>query len=442
MNDPLSIPPISRCIEIFGQSEGVAIHKELGSSEFRAANSLHDQLLFLQRIRPHLTIKKITSFLGICIKRYYKALKNDDTGEPAKVKLPQHQLLTDEEEMLIIEKIHEMQLLFDCWTGKDIRNYASHIYEKRTLITKVFTRDWIHDFKNRHKDEIDKVSADSLEENRADISLDEVNRYIDEVEQMMKDPPNPFLLINFDEIGFGRRPEKGKKKKVYVFKQCEVKPFFREEVDQHHISVVVGVSAACCDIMPLFISTRKHLDPDINETFFLRRANYYYTSKGYANTDSTVFWIENNLEPYVQFVRKIIGEELRCVVIADGLKAHFNERAIEALNHIGNIQIIAIPPHSSHITQVLDLTIFNSFKRCYDSILDSREFKSAFTKKLMKIKKAYFSTVLDELILSGWKRAGFDIILTQGDISNYTFSDRFKQFLRAAAQHQDIRQFE
>lgn len=57
------------------------------------------------------------------------------------------------------------------------------------------------------------------------------------------------------------------RKKVYVFKQCEVKPFFREEVDQHHISVVVGVSAACCDIMPLFISTRKHLDPDINETF-------------------------------------------------------------------------------------------------------------------------------------------------------------------------------
>lgn len=72
----------------------------------------------------------------------------------------------------------------------------------------------IHDFKNRHKDEIDKVSADSLEENRADISLDEVNRYIDEVEQMMKDPPNPFLLINFDEIGFGRRPEKGKKKSL------------------------------------------------------------------------------------------------------------------------------------------------------------------------------------------------------------------------------------
>lgn len=29
------------------------------------------------------------------------------------------------------------------------------------------------------------------------------------IDEMMKDPPNPFLLINFDEIGFGKGPQKG-----------------------------------------------------------------------------------------------------------------------------------------------------------------------------------------------------------------------------------------
>ena len=40
--------------------------------------------------------------------------------------------------------------------------------------------------------------------------LKRVDKYINEIEEMMLDPPNPFLLINFDETGFGRRPDKGK----------------------------------------------------------------------------------------------------------------------------------------------------------------------------------------------------------------------------------------
>ena len=63
------------------------------------------------------------------------------------------------------------------------------------------------DFKERHKDEIQKVTAESLEEERANISIESVNRYINEVEEMMLDPPNPFLLIILDFVGFGRRPQ-------------------------------------------------------------------------------------------------------------------------------------------------------------------------------------------------------------------------------------------
>ena len=70
-----------------------------------------------------------------------------------------------------------------------------------------------------------------------------MNRYFGEIDEMMNDPPIPLLLINFDEIDFGRRPEKGKRKSVYIFKQCKVRPFFRELTDQYHVSVVVGVSA-------------------------------------------------------------------------------------------------------------------------------------------------------------------------------------------------------
>ncbi|KAK8889723.1 hypothetical protein M9Y10_034477 [Tritrichomonas musculus] len=158
----------------------------------------------------------------------------------------------------------------------------------------------MNDFKNRHKKSIEKVKADSLEENRAQISIEEVNRYFREIDEMTNDPPIPLLLINFDEIGFGRRQEKGKRKGVYIFKQCKVRPFFRDLTDQYHVSVVVGVSSGCTDIIPLFLSTRKNLDDDIHGTFFHRRANYYSTPKGIATTESTIYWIEYSLAPYVQ----------------------------------------------------------------------------------------------------------------------------------------------
>ena len=58
-------------------------------------------------MHPELAVKQITSLLGICIKRYYKALKNEVNPTFTEAKPPQHQLLTGEEENTIIDKIHE-----------------------------------------------------------------------------------------------------------------------------------------------------------------------------------------------------------------------------------------------------------------------------------------------------------------------------------------------
>ena len=71
-----------------------------------------------------------------------------------------------------------------------------------------------------------------------------------------------------------------------------------------------------------------------------------------------VFWIKTILAPYVEAIRKYIGQEKKCYIIADGCTAHNSSEVEKALNEIGNIKIIFIPPHSSHITQMLDATFF------------------------------------------------------------------------------------
>ena len=67
--------------------------------------------------------------------------------------------------------------------------------------------------------------AYSLEDDRSQISIDEENNYIDDIEELMLDPSNPYLLINFDETGCERKPDKHKKKKSLYF-QKQKKTFF------------------------------------------------------------------------------------------------------------------------------------------------------------------------------------------------------------------------
>ena len=47
MNNPVLVPSIEKCIDIFGNTEGQTIHKNLLKFEFRSTSSLKDQIDFL-----------------------------------------------------------------------------------------------------------------------------------------------------------------------------------------------------------------------------------------------------------------------------------------------------------------------------------------------------------------------------------------------------------
>lgn len=104
---------------------------------------------------------------------------------------------------------------------------------------------------------------------RANISIEKVEQYFTDIDEVIKDPPKPYLLINLDEMGFGKRPEKGKRKTVYISTKCDVQAFWRERTDPYHISLVAAVTAACNSLTPLCLTTRKRTDPDFDDTFFM-----------------------------------------------------------------------------------------------------------------------------------------------------------------------------
>ena len=254
----VDIPSSLKCVNLFGVTEGQALHRQLIEVDFRSAPSLLEQIMFLKRIRPNITVRVIVKLLGISNKLYYKAIRNEENHCPNPPIPPSRQLLTNDEEEQILDKIRIQQLQNDCWSGRDVRDAASIIYKARTGIDRDFSRDWLANFISRHEDFIKKVKAPCIDDARASIDIIEVENYIAAVEEMMQNPPNPYLLINFDETGFGRRPDKGKRKSVLVHKDCDVEAFWREQADLHHISLVAAVSAACTAIRPLCLYTHTH----------------------------------------------------------------------------------------------------------------------------------------------------------------------------------------
>ena len=127
---------------------------------------------------------------------------------------------------------------------------------------------------------------------------------------------------------------------------------------------------------------------------------------------------------------------MKCVLIIDGWSSHFTDEVIDAFDEIGNIKLIPLPPHSSHMLQMLDTTLFSSVKRRFASIPENKDYTSRLTCILMRIKKAYESSVCSELIRSAWEATGFHLNLFQGEVTSFTFDEEFKSWIRHQVSHQ------
>ena len=143
-------------------------------------------------------------------------------------------------------------------------------------------------------------------------------------------------------------------------------------------------------------------------------------------TFSILFWIRNILKPYVEFFRNATNENLKCVLIIVGCTSHFTDEVIAAFDEIGNVKLIPLPPHSSHLLQMLDATLFSSAKRPFASIPENKDLQSRLTRKLMRIKRAYESSVCSELIRSAWEATGLKLNLFQEEVTSFTFDEDFK----------------
>lgn len=166
--------------------------------------------------------------------------------------------------------------------------------------------------------------------------------------------------------------------------------------------------------------------------FFWVLGKLLSNSKRLYDANINAFWLKEIVSPYVKSVRDQLKTNAKCVINADRCCAHSSPEIDHFLNEIGNIEFIFIPPHSSHISQMIDATIFGTIKRRYSSTSIQDKY-TRFIKKLLRIKRAYQSSMNEELIRSCWEATGFKLETNKGEVVKITFDDDFKEYLRTEA---------
>ena len=401
------------------------------TAEYRAAENSFQKVDILRNSEFNIPVADACTSVGISTKTYYKDKKLNELGEPPLEKKSPNQLLTDEEESVILDRILDAQLKSECMCGQDVRDLASELYKKRTDVSRVFDRYWFRAFLRRHAELISKKKCPSVDDERGSLSREQIEQYIIDINNALAGVTDLRLVLNMDETGFGKRPDYGKKKSCVYVVNCDVEPVWRATTETHHISWVACISAAGTCTRHLMLSTRKKLDPEASKTFLPIFTDYFPTKKGYMTTESMIYWVSNILAPYVIGIRQTISNpEHPLVLIMDGLNQHFDDSVMAEFAKLSPFTIIPLPAHSSHITQPCDGCIFGLAKTRYKKI-GAVDGYPALTAKMLRIKKTIQQCLTEENIVASWAKCGFEITINDGICTNIRFKSEFAEFLRS-----------
>ncbi|PZC77478.1 hypothetical protein B5X24_HaOG203356 [Helicoverpa armigera] len=264
--------------------------------------------------------------------------------------------------------------------------------------------DWFINFRKRHGLSIKKAQpVEYVRRKMTDPFV--ISDYFDLLKKTLHDlnlVENPNSIWNLDETSLCLDPTKtkvvGQKNKP-----CARTPYGS---GKENITVLAGASASGRKLPPLIVFKGKFVwdqwMADLNDSDYDFELTYAASAKGWMETDIFHNYFEKVLIPS-------LGEERPALIIYDGHSTHVDARVVE-LAVRNNVTILKLPPHTSHLLQPLDISVFKSFKAIWDAKLVEWQRRNVGTKMP---KNVFAQTMADtwqqtnpEVIKSGFKKAG------------------------------------
>ena len=387
--------------------------------------SFPDQLEYLIQLQI-LRIKDICHILKISTKTYYKIIKkqnedddDEDEDHPCAGRPPN---VNEKDEKALLEHIELQQCMGDCLCPRQARDWLeTYIKEQGRDVT--LDKRWWYRFKRKYQEEMSVTKIRSLESSRAQVSKVDIDDHFQKLDEKLRKSHYPQLIVNMDESGFIQRPNKNTTRNCICIKKCPVAPSFLDESDSNHISIVVGVTLSGQTLTPLLVSTTEKPPQEVINSPLGNKFHWFKTKRGYLNEEGMLFWLNNIYIPYINYMKSLIDDEnAQPLLIFDGLKAHLTVKVNNLLESNG-IDVLILPPHSSHLVQCLDLCFFGIMKKHY-KLCRSQLFQKNNRKaqKIERILKSFYTASFPTIIFAGWKESGIDFTFVNGNISKISIN--------------------
>ena len=192
---------------------------------------------------------------------------------------------------------------------------------------------------------------DVLDRDRAEVPFSAVSAFYDLLEKTLEDLDlfqKPHCIFNADETGFsGKQSVKGK---VFVKKGTR-HPHQRMTSFSGHTTVLVTASASGEILPPLVIFEKSVPAGDLQVPPTWRACA---SESGYIRSDLFLLWLKECFLPHC-------GRDRPVLLIIDNHVSHVTPDAIKFAQE-NRIELLCLPPHSTHLLQPLDIGYFGRLK--------------------------------------------------------------------------------
>ncbi|XP_071849604.1 uncharacterized protein [Apostichopus japonicus] len=222
---------------------------------------------------------------------------------------------------------------------------------------KMFTKNWLDRFLNRWP-ELKVVKPLKLSLRRAKATSEEtVSNYFKELNQIMNKynlKENPQLIFNVDESGFQveHNPHR-----VVAPRGMKVNSIV---TDRGAMTTVLAAGSAIGQpVPPFFIFKGKRMN-DMLKNGAVPGSGFSMSDSGWSNSQIFKNYLENH---FSKFLPNRASDE-HVLLLYDGHSSHISMELINYA-HTKNIILFVLPPHTSHILQPMDVTMFGPLKTFY-----------------------------------------------------------------------------
>ena len=229
---------------------------------------------------------------------------------------------------------------------------ASRPSQTETQKTVTISNGWWFKFKKRNPS-ISLRSGDSTAGVRMNaVNSENIHYYFDLLEEVFEEygfADHPEAIYNMDETGMPLEPHP-----KIVAKKGQKKVRYQTSGQKQQITVI-GCGSATGHVIPPFI------------VFAAKQINYLWTRNEVSGSRFAVSdngWVDHELFSFFLIEHFMVNAvpHRPLLLLLDGHSTHFEPKSLQVAKD-NNIVIFCLPPHTTHVCQPLDCSLFKPLKQ-------------------------------------------------------------------------------